>query len=151
MRIVIVSALVLLVVGMKVWASPQWVSPRATVIFKGQTRVTVEIADTDNKRQRGLMFREALNPNEGMIFIFDEPGFYPFWMKNTLISLDMLWVDAHGKIVSITQSVPPCEADPCPSYPPLAGSSALYVVEVVAGFTRQHGIKVGDILIIEGL
>jgi uncharacterized membrane protein (UPF0127 family) len=150
MRIVIVSALVLLVVGVQVWASPQWVSPRATVVFKDQTRVTAEIADTDDKRQRGLMFREALDQNEGMIFIFDEPGFYPFWMKNTLISLDMLWVDVHGKIVSIAQSVPPCEADPCPSYPPIAGSSALYVVEVVAGFTRQHGVKVGDTLIIEG-
>ena len=93
MRTVIVSALVLLVIGVKVWASSQWVSPRATVVFKDQTRVTAEIADTANKRQRGLMFREALDQNDGMIFIFDEPGFYPFWMKNTLISLDMLWVD----------------------------------------------------------
>ncbi len=127
----------------------QYATPRAEVIFPDGTRVSVEIAATDAERQRGLMFRTHLAPNEGMIFIFDEVGFYPFWMKNTLIPLDMIWLDPDGRVVSIAASVPPCKADPCPTYPPSA--DALYVVEVVSGFTKKHGVKIGDRLILKGL
>ena len=70
-------------------------------------------------------------------------------MKNTLIPLDMLWLDPEGRVVSIARSVPPCKPDPCPSYPPTA--DALYVVELVAGFARQHSVKVGDALRLEGV
>jgi uncharacterized membrane protein (UPF0127 family) len=120
----------------------QYATPRGEVVFADRTRVAVEIADTDELRQRGLMFRETLAPNEGMVFIFPETGDYPFWMKNTLIPLDMIWVDASRRVVAIAHSVPPCKADPCPSYPPNARS--LYVVEVVAGFAKSHAVVVGD-------
>jgi uncharacterized protein len=123
--------------------------PRARVTFPDGTRVSVEIADTEASRARGLMFRERLAPNEGMIFVFDRPGIYPFYMKNTLIPLDMLWLDADGRVVSVARSVPPCKADPCPSYYPDA--EAIYVVEVVAGFTARHNVNVGDRLKIDGL
>jgi uncharacterized protein len=122
----------------------QYAAPTGEVVFPDGTRVKVEIADTEAKRQRGLMFREQLAPNEGMIFLFDELDYYPFWMKNTLIPLDMLWLDPDGRVVSIAQSVPPCKADPCPSYFPDAKS--VYVVEVVSGFVREHKVKVGDVL-----
>ncbi len=122
---------------------------RGRVLFPDGTRVAVEIADTDAARQRGLMFRSSLGANEGMIFVFDAPGFYAFWMKNTLIPLDMLWLDPEGRVVSIASSVPPCTADPCPSYAP--EGDALYVVEVAGGFTRQHGVKAGDRLRLEGV
>src|SRR5512136_1706981 len=130
-------------------ACAQSLLPRGRVFFPDGTRVAVEIADTDAIRQRGLMFRTSLTPNEGMIFVFPSVGSYPFWMKNTLIPLDMLWLDPRGRVVSIARSVPPCKADPCPSYPPDA--DALYVVEVVAGFATQHGVKVGDLLKLEGV
>jgi uncharacterized membrane protein (UPF0127 family) len=126
----------------------QWADARGEVTFPDKTRVRVEIADTESTRQRGLMFRKSLGPDEGMLFVFDTPGFYPFWMKNTLIPLDMLWLDREGRIVSIASAVPPCRADPCPSYPPAAGTTALYVLEVNAGFAKQHGVKVGDLLAI---
>ena len=113
------------------------------------TRVMVEIADTPEKRARGLMFRERLAPNEGMIFLFEEVGLNPLWMKNTLIPLDMLWLDPDGRVVSIAESVPRCRADPCPSYVPDA--EAFYVVEVNAGFVRRHGVRVGDILELRNL
>jgi uncharacterized membrane protein (UPF0127 family) len=134
-------------------ASPasQWAEPRGAVILPDATVVRVEIADTEAKRQRGLMFRERLGPDEGMIFLFDEPGFYPFWMKNTLIPLDMIWLDGQGRVVSIAGSVPPCKADPCPTFPPDPGTSALYVLEVQAGFARRHGVKVGDVLTLKGI
>ncbi len=127
----------------------QWASPRGTVVFPDHTKVTVEIADTDAKRQRGLMFREQMAPGDGMIFLFDEPGNYPFWMKNTLIPLDMIWLDRNAEIVWIAESVPPCKADPCPSYD--HKGQALYVVEVVSGFAKEHRLKVGDKLVLQGI
>jgi uncharacterized membrane protein (UPF0127 family) len=67
----------------------------------------------------------------------------------------MLWLDRPGRIVAIAQSVPPCRADPCPSYPPMADGKlvgdALYVIEVVSGFARQHGLKVGDSVKLDGV
>lgn len=127
----------------------QYATPRGAVIFPDGTRVNVEIADTPELRQRGLMFRQTMSPHDGMVFIFEEEEFYPFWMKNTLIPLDMVWLDASRRIVSISHSVPPCKADPCPSYSPTA--NALYVVELVSGFARQHGLKVGDQLTFSGI
>jgi uncharacterized membrane protein (UPF0127 family) len=70
-------------------------------------------------------------------------------MKNTLVALDMLWLDAQARVVSIARSVPPCKADPCVSYPP--DGTASYVIEVVSGFARQHGVKVGDVVKLEGV
>ena len=127
----------------------QYAQARGEVTFASGTRVSVEIADTDDKRQRGLMFRKELAPTDGMVFIFDEKGFYPFWMKNCFISLDMIWVDEAFKVVSIAPSVPPCKADPCPNYSPTA--DALYVVETVSGFAKQHGVKVGDTLVFKNV
>jgi uncharacterized membrane protein (UPF0127 family) len=122
--------------------SGQWASPRGEVVFPDKTRVTVEIADTEDKRARGLMFREHMAPTDGMIFLFDEPGNYPFWMKNTLIPLDMIWLDKSARIVDIAHSVPPCKADPCPSYDHKGQAS--YVIEVVSGFANDHKLKPGD-------
>lgn len=129
--------------------SGQWSSPRGVVVFPDRTKVTVEIADTDAKRQRGLMFREQMASGDGMIFLFDQPGNYPFWMKNTLIPLDMIWLDKNAQIVWIADSVPPCKADPCPSYD--HQGQALYVVEVVSGFAKEHKLKIGDTLVLQGI
>jgi uncharacterized membrane protein (UPF0127 family) len=120
----------------------QWASPRGEVLFPDKTRVSVEIARTPEERSRGLMFRERMGPEEGMVFVFEEPGSYPFWMKNTLIPLDMIWLDKGRRVVHIAHSVPPCKADPCPSFP--HEGQALYVVEVNSGFAKKHGVKVGD-------
>jgi uncharacterized membrane protein (UPF0127 family) len=141
-----VAGLVLAATG---FASAQWAAPRGEVIFPDATRVVVEIADTATLRQQGLMHRERLAPNEGMVFLFDQKGFYPFWMKHTLIPLDMIWLDEHRRIVSIAHSVPPCKADPCPSFSPTA--DALFVVEVVSGFARRHGLKEGDQVVFRGI
>ncbi|HXH08059.1 MAG TPA: DUF192 domain-containing protein [Vicinamibacterales bacterium] len=138
----------------------QWASPRGEVVFPDRTRVRVEIADTEAKRARGLMFRERLAEQEGMIFLFEKPGFYPFWMQNCLIPLDIIWLDAGGRIVSIAESLPPCRlpgCDPpcgsyeCPTYAPAAGTEAIYVVEVAAGFVKRHKVKTGDRLELRGI
>ena len=67
--------------------------PTATVTFAGGMQVQAEIVDTPETIERGLMFRTSLGPNEGMLFVFEQAGFYPFWMKNTLIPLDIIWID----------------------------------------------------------
>ncbi|MGE5358716.1 MAG: DUF192 domain-containing protein [Bacteroidales bacterium] len=139
----------LLILGVSVGLSSQTRMPRGRVTFPDGTVVAVEIADTEPVRAKGLMFRTGLAANEGMIFVFPQSGFYPFWMKNTLIPLDMIWLDARGRIVSIAASVPPCKADPCPSYSP--DGNASYVLEVVSGFGRQHNVKKGDVLKLEGI
>lgn len=134
----------------------QYASPRAVAVFPGNVRVSLEVADTEPLRQRGLMFRTSLSPTEGMIFVFEQPGFYPFWMKNTLIPLDLFWLDAAGTIVSIQHAIPPCgntseQDNDCPTYPPRAGTSAVHVIETAAGFARRHGVKTGQRVTITGL
>jgi uncharacterized membrane protein (UPF0127 family) len=137
-------------------AVAQYASPRAGAEFEGGVRVSLEVADTEALRQRGLMYRRSLSPTEGMIFVFDEKGFYPFWMKNTLIPLDLFWLDERGTIVSIQHAIPPCgntseQDDDCPTFPPRTGTSALYVIEVVAGFAKRHGIREGQRVALTGL
>ncbi len=88
------------------------------------------------------MFRDALDEREGMLFCFDVPDRYGFWMKNVRIPLDMLWLDNRGRIVWIVERAKPCTGDPCPIYLPEADAS--YVLEVVGGFVKKHGLAVGD-------
>jgi uncharacterized protein len=130
-------------------AAAQYKSPRGEVIFPDETRVIVEIADTPELTERGLMFRTRMGENEGMVFLFDEPDIRPFWMKNTLIPLDIIWLDADRRIVHIAHSVPPCKADPCPTYPP--SRPAKYVVEVNSGFAKRNGVKEGDVLVFRNI
>jgi uncharacterized protein len=122
---------------------------RAEAQFADKTVVSLEVARTEAERAKGLMFRTDLAERAGMIFLFERPGIYPFWMKNTLIPLDMLWTDTSGKIAWIAESVPPCKADPCPEYPPRA--EAQYVIELRAGFVKRHGVKVGDVVTLRNL
>jgi uncharacterized membrane protein (UPF0127 family) len=104
----------------------------------GQQSFHVEIANTNETRQRGLMFREKLADNEGMLFLFDSPDKHSFWMKNTLIPLDIIWISDDKKVVDI-QTMQPCAKDPCPSYQP--PNEAQYVLEVGAGKFRG---EIGD-------
>lgn len=114
------------------------------VIFPDKFVVHVEIAATEDLRAQGLMFRDQLRPATGMLFFFAEDGEYPFWMKNTHIPLDMIWIDSNKKIAHIAHDVPPCKIDDCPNYPPHA--IARYVLEVAAGVAKQHHLKNGDSL-----
>ncbi|MBN2206154.1 MAG: DUF192 domain-containing protein [Candidatus Aminicenantes bacterium] len=104
--------------------------------------ITSELAVTDAERARGLMFRETIGPDQGMLFVFPEEGVHSFWMKNTKIALDMLWLDRDRRVIHIEADVPPCLEDPCPSYGP--GRPALFVLELKAGSARAHGIRLAD-------
>lgn len=102
----------------------------------------VELAKTQAQREAGLMYREELDKDKGMLFIFDKEDIYPFWMKNTLIPLDMIWINSNYKVVFISQNVQPCQNFDCPSVVPLI--KAKYVLELNAGLCQEIGLKVGD-------
>lgn len=106
--------------------------------------VNVEIAADGETRAQGLMYRDHLPPGSGMLFFFGESGEYPFWMKNTRIPLDIIWIDEKQRIAHVKHEVPPCRIDDCPSYPPNA--IARYVLELAGGEAKKHGLKAGDVL-----
>jgi uncharacterized membrane protein (UPF0127 family) len=102
-------------------------------------RIAIEVADTPEERNRGLMDRRSLPDTTGMLFIFERSGPQNFWMKNTYIPLDIIFVNAEKQIVKIHKYATPHSID---SYP--SEKDAQYVVEVNGGFTDQHNIKEGD-------
>lgn len=106
------------------------------VFLPNGEKITAELAVTDEERQRGLMFRDELGENQGMLFIFKSEGFYSFWMKNVNFSIDILWLNADKRIVHIEENVPPCKNEPCPSYTP--DLPALYVLELKAGSVKEN-------------
>lgn len=108
--------------------------------------VVVEVTKTPQAMQRGLQNRLFLSKEEGMLFVFPDNGRHAFWMKDTLIPLDMIWMDYSKRIVHIEENVPPCKSDPCPVYSPPADVDSLYVLEINAGQSRPWGINVGDAL-----
>jgi len=103
-----------------------------------------EIADSKEEREQGLMHRESLDLDKGMLFIYKTEDIYPFWMKNTLIPLDMIWISEDLKVVSIFQNAEPCEKDPCPTIKPL--KRAKYILEVNGGVVVEKGIETGDVV-----
>jgi uncharacterized membrane protein (UPF0127 family) len=103
----------------------------------------VEIAKDQKDIAKGLMFRKKLNENEGMLFIFDKEGKYSFWMKNTLIPLDIIWLDKNQKIVYIKKNAQPCREEMfCPSFSP--EKEAKYVLEILGGVSDKINLKIGD-------
>jgi YVTN family beta-propeller protein len=108
-------------------------------------RIFVEVPDDREEFARGLMFRNHLPWNAGMLFAFDDEEIRRFWMKNTLIPLDMIFVDSSSKIIDIKENVPPCKQEECPTYP--SKEPAQYVLEVNAGFVQEKGVKIGDRLV----
>lgn len=112
------------------------------IFFPNRQSVTAELAATDEERQLGLMHRQEILADQGMLFIFKEEGTYSFWMKNMKFSLDILWLDRGKRIVHIERNVPPCEREPCPSYPPRL--PAMYVLELKAGSVDEHQLKLFD-------
>lgn len=102
-------------------------------------QIDIEIADNDTERSKGLMYRSSMPDSVGMLFIFEVSEPQSFWMKNTLVPLDIIYVDENKQIVTIQANTKPLSEEPIPSY-----RSAQYVVEVVAGFCQRYGIKEGD-------
>lgn len=122
--------------------------PPVAVLPDG-TRIQLELAVTPAEHERGLMFRPHLASDRGMLFLFDQPLVPDFWMKNTLIPLDMVFIGSGGVVVDIAADVQPCRAEPCPQYSPRADCTA--VLEVGAGTAAAHGVVRGAHLTFTGV
>jgi uncharacterized membrane protein (UPF0127 family) len=106
--------------------------------------ITAELMLTPEDRSRGLMFRKSLPQDRGLLFVFEEAGHYPFWMKNCNFPIDIVWLDEAGRVVYVAEKVPHCQKDPCPNYGPSGPSKpALYVLEINAGQAQREKIVRG--------
>ena len=109
--------------------------------LKGK-RFTVEVAESREKQALGLMFRESMPDDHGMVFIFPAEGMRSFWMKNTKIPLDIFYFDEDLRLVNVSENTPPCRSSRCPGYP--STGPAKYVLELNAGKAAELGVKPGD-------
>jgi uncharacterized protein len=104
-----------------------------------EARVAVEVARTQRQTQRGLMYREHLPPDAGMLFLFARPKVQSFWMKNTLIPLDIIFVSSEMVVVGVVENAEPSTT----KSRTVPGVVSQFVVEVNAGWAREHGIAAG--------
>ncbi len=113
--------------------------PLNIVSAHAQHQFSVELADTPEKRQSGLMFRKELTEDMGMLFVYEQPSVRTMWMKNTPLSLDMLFIDKEGTILKIVPHTVPYSETFIVGAP-----RTQYVLELRAGTTQRAGIRVGD-------
>jgi len=122
--------------------------PRVTLMPPGADAVSVrvEIARAEDQRRRGLMFRTQLGEDAGMIFLFERPQHLTFWMRNTEIPLDMIFIEPSMRVLGIVENAEP-RTDTSRSVP----GESQYVLEVNAGFSRRHGLGPGTVVGFEGI
>jgi hypothetical protein len=115
---------------------------RFVTIYIQDKPFLAEIADTSEKQSKGLMFRHKIKDDYCMLFIFPGEDFRSFWMKNTLIPLDIIFLNQEQQIVDMFLAAPPCGADPCPAY--TSKLPARYVLEINGGLAKKLKLKIGD-------
>jgi uncharacterized membrane protein (UPF0127 family) len=113
--------------------------PLTVVTATGKHHFRVEVVDTDQSREKGLMCRKTMAPDRGMLFDFKKADQVAFWMKNTILPLDMLFIGADGRVVSIARNAVPFDETAIPS-----GGPALGVLEINAGVAEKDGVEPGD-------
>lgn len=107
----------------------------------------LEVARTPEETAQGLMYRESLPERTGMLFLFRDAATHKFWMKNTMIPLDIIWLDHTGRVVYVSANTPPCRVDPCPSYGPEGPVAA--VLEIAGGLAEKEKVTVGSSITLE--
>jgi uncharacterized protein len=118
--------------------------PRFVPVTAKERLFTAELALTEAQHARGLMYRRAISDTYAMLFVFSDDDYRSFWMKNTLIPLDIIFIDATRRVVSIAASVPPCQGEPCPSYE--SEAPARYVLEIRGGLAKEMKLAPGDLV-----
>lgn len=117
-----------------------------TLQTKNKTiKLNVEIADVQEEREKGLMGRDKLEAGKGMLFVFQNEAPRAFWMKNTLISLDVIFFNGRKEVTETIEFMKPCKEAQCPSYN--ANLPSMYALELPAGFVQEKGVKAGDTMV----
>jgi len=129
-------------------AAPAPAPPATVAVDTGGRKITfhVELAMTPDQQSRGLMFRQSLATDAGMLFVFDRMSVHAFWMKNTLIPLDMLFIGADRRIVGIVAN-----AEPKTETARTVGEPSQYVLEIGGGLSGQLGIRAGQLVDFQGV
>jgi uncharacterized membrane protein (UPF0127 family) len=140
LRLSAAVALALVSIRCSAGGAPAADGPRVVVETArgGRHVVSVEIARTEAERAKGLMHRRSLAPDAGMLFVFDETAHHPFWMMNTHLALDLLFIDEDGRIAGIAARARPGDLSP------ISAAPSRYVLEVNGGWAESHGVAVGD-------
>lgn len=134
------AALAVLLASSPLVAQPAEPNPPLPHVFlqAGIHRIKAEVAGTPGERSRGLMLRKSLQPNSGMLFVFEAAALHCFWMKNTLIPLTIAFLDVDGTVVTLADMEPHNESSNCPSRP------IRYALEMDQGWFKSKGVKTGD-------
>jgi len=116
------------------------------VTFPDGSKIRAEVMTHPTDMMRGMMFRDSLPEDRGMLFIHGSPGPYPYWMYQVQIPLDIIWMDMNRRIVEISANTPPCrkKATECPNYG--GHEKALFVLELAGGVAAKHNLRVGAAL-----
>lgn len=139
-RGILFACIAIALIGVVAWLRFTKLTYKETVVRLGDSSVTVWIADTDAKRERGLSGTESLAENQGMLFVFDEPMKSGFWMKEMKYPIDIIWIHASGAILDLRHMVTP------ETFPAVfeSDSYASFVLEVPGGWAERHGVNVGS-------
>lgn len=133
--------LIILLLAIIILAASGLIFKDSQAIIKiNDIEIEVELANKPDKKTRGLSNRNRLDKNKGILFIYEKPGFYHFWMKDMLFPIDIIWIDENAKIIDIKKDIQP------ETFPEKFTSSkpAQYILEVNAGFFDKNNIKIGD-------
>lgn len=137
--VLVITAILILILSSAIFTISQ--KQKNKICFE-KNCFNVELAQTNEEFEKGLMFRESLDKNSGMLFIFPAEEIHRFWMKDTLIQLDMIWMNANKEIIFIKHNAQPCLEDPCEIFVP--DKKALYVLEINSGISEKIGLEIGD-------
>ncbi len=125
---------------------PRDYGARVVRLPNGQ-EIRCEVMTHPTDMARGMMFRDSLDPDRGMLFVHAKPGNYPYWMFQVKIPLDIIWMDSNRRIVEMSLNTPPCEKGPASACPNYGGKErAQFVLELAAGVAAKHRLKLGDVL-----
>lgn len=118
-----------------------------TACFENGECIALELTDSGEEREQGLMFRQSLGENSGMLFVFEGEERHGFWMKNTLIPLDIIWVGSDSRIVDVFENAQPCKTSDCPIMSPQ--EKARWVIEANSGFAKKNNIMIGQAVVFD--
>lgn len=144
-KVVLIAAIILVIIFSFIFIRKNISQTSLTTVIINGLELNVEIADTPEKRAKGLSGREKLKENQGMLFIFEKAGIFSFWMKDMNFPIDIIWIDESLKIKEIDEKISP-ETFPKTFQP---SEPILYVLEVNAGWSEKNEIKIGDKMTLE--
>ena len=138
-----------MLVASLVLAAAAGAPPAPVCVAPDGGRLQLELALTEREKRAGLMYRDTLPADRGMLFPFDVDGVFSFHMRNTLFPLDIVWLDASGTVADVMPDAPPCRSAPCPMFKNARKARAVLLVN--AGYARAHGLVPGAPLRFEGV